>query len=359
MEEHKGQVLVNSEKQFVYRDSVNRGHVQLPRMMIHCINLTDTAKIVYGIISGFIYESGRSAFPSVSRIAMSSNCTNKTAIKYINELVEKGFIVKERSGNRRTNNYYMIDADKVKHLHVSEMFHRAVNEVYNEIEVCLYDNVRDALLTILEKIEEDGMEFRDIPVDAETQEHLKQALLKEIKKVGDIMFKTPNRGKKIPDSAAPTPVAETPLGDPAKKAGESVKGITKKSLPDELEKWKQGNFVQHFYKKYLDSTGKHHDDARSKHGGMVGVVLRKCDGDKVLLKKLIDTFFEIGYDNPTLENFCTSGRKAEIELYIEKGKKPYYLTAQEKKAKVEQAEQVNQGMSAEAFLNRIRQGGSK
>ncbi|KAF4325988.1 hypothetical protein G195_000008 [Phytophthora kernoviae 00238/432] len=122
---------------------------------------------------------------------MACNCTKKTAIKYIDELCEKGFILKERNGNRKTNSYYLMDIDKIDHLHVSEMFWRTVNSVYKEVEVCLYEDVYECFIKMLEKLDKEGIIFREIPVDAETESHIRETLLSRVKKEGDDMFNPP------------------------------------------------------------------------------------------------------------------------------------------------------------------------
>lgn len=357
--DYKGQVIVSSEKQFVYHDSENRGHVQLPRMVVHCLKLSGTAKIAYGVISGYVFEHGRQAFPSVSRIAMACNCTKKTAIKYIDELVENGFILKERNGNRRTNTYYLVDVDKIPHLHVSEMFWRAINDVYKEVEVCLYEVVYDKFLEMLEKLEDEGVVFNEIPVDEETEAHIKETLLSRVKKDGDDMFNPPNRGKSKPETSDQPAVKErtkNALGGSLKKAGDILGGTSRYSLPDDVDKWKNDNFVQYFYEQFINTTGNTHEAARSKHRGMIGRIIKNADGNKELVKRRMDAFFQIGYDNQSLEWFCTSGRAAEIDLFLEKGKKPFYITAQEKQEKIETAVQQKSGMSADDFLKRIKGG---
>lgn len=350
MNDHKGRVVVSDEKQFIYHDSVNRGHVQLPQMVIKCRNLSDTAKIIYGVISGYVFEYGRSAFPSVSRIAMCSNCSKKTAIKYIDELVDKGFITKERHGNRRTNTYYFVDADKVAHLHVSEMFWRVFNDLYSEVDPKLYDAVYDGVMELSADMEREGKVFSDIPVNAETEKGIKDYLLSYISKESESMFKPPNRNKEKPDvDKVPTPSAALDIQPPVLSGGTGRFG-----MPEDVQKWKNDSFVQYFYEKHIDATDKTHEAARSKHRGMFGRVIANCGGDKLKVKRLVDAFFEIGYDIKSLEWFCTSGRMAELELYLTTGKKPYYIAAKDKKEAVESATQDSSGMSPEAFLNRIK-----
>ncbi|PZT53848.1 helix-turn-helix domain-containing protein [Paenibacillus silvae] len=359
MEQYKGQVIVSSEKQFVYRDSENRGHVQLPNMLVSCLELSDTSKIAYGVISKYVFENGREAFPAVSRIAMACNCTKKTAIKYIDELCEKGFILKERNGNRKTNSYYLMDIDKIEHLHVSEMFWRAVNSVYKEVEVCLYEDVYECFIKMLEKLDKEGVIFREIPVDAETESHIRKTLLSKVKMEGDDVLNPPNSGKAKPDIYDHPAIKEgmgTAQGDTVEKAGNLGGGRGRFSLPDDIERWKNDNFVQFFYEKFIDATGRTHESARSKHRGMIGRLLKNVDGNKIRIKLRMDAFFQIGYDNQSLEWFCTSGRAAEIDLFIEQGKKPFYIAAQVKKEMVETTLQTKSGMSAEDFLKRIKGG---
>ncbi|MWV43077.1 hypothetical protein GRF59_05490 [Paenibacillus sp. HJL G12] len=199
MDDYKGQLIINSEKRFVYHESVNRGHVQLPRMVINCLGLSSVAKIVYGIISGYIFEHGKTAFPSVARIAMGCNCTKKTTIKYIDELVEKGFIIKERNGKRRTNNYYLVDADKVQHLQVSEMFWGIITGVYRDIETSLYEDIYNGVIDILENISESNIDFKDIPVNPTTKAHVRNILINNLGKDDETRHKLQNREEVKPE----------------------------------------------------------------------------------------------------------------------------------------------------------------
>ncbi|MFF2912377.1 helix-turn-helix domain-containing protein [Paenibacillus sp. NPDC057934] len=358
MEAHKGQVVVSTEKQFVYQDSVNRGHVQLPRMVVHSLNLSGTAKIAYGVISGYVFEQGRSAFPSISRIAMACNCSKKTAIKYVDELVEKGFIQKERNGNGRTNTYYLVDIDKIPHLHVSEMFWRAVNKVNREIKTCLYENVYDCIMDLISKINYSGTKFRDISVNDKTELGLKETLLEMVNKDSEDTFKPQNYVSEEPNMLFPPQQSTTTsvllAGDP-KKVGDVLGGRSRYCLPDDVTKWKNDNFVQYFYEKFINATDKTHEVARNKHRGMVERILKNQGGDKTKVKHLIDSFFEMKYDPQSLEVFCTSGRIVEIELFIEKGKRPYYLVAKDKKIRVSEEKRENYGISAKEFLERIKQ----
>ncbi|ALA07276.1 hypothetical protein SECTIM467_152 [Brevibacillus phage SecTim467] len=344
MDDYKGQVKLSSEKQFVYHDSVNRGHVQLPRMIVHCLMLSATAKIAYGVISGYVFEHGKSAFPSMKRIARACGVTPKTATKYIDELVDKGFIIRERNGNGRTNTYYIVDADKIEHLHVSEMFWRVFNEVKKELEPKFYDDLDDKFDELLDCImRKEGIEFKRLPVNSEMEAGLQKRLLDDVKEGSRPMLNLPNRGKKLPDTI------ENVLGDDA------LNGKGKFLLPDDVDRWTNNHFVTYFYRRYLSLVGKPHEEARAKHRGMLGRVIRNLSDSKTKARQYIDTFFQMGYESPSIEIFSTTGRMTEIETYLSEGKKPYYLQAKEKKEMVETAEQENKGMSAEAFLKRIMQ----
>lgn len=347
-DKYNGSVRVSSEKKFVYQDSYNRGHVQLPRMVINCLKLSSNAKIAYGVISGHVFEHGKSAFPSIARIAMACNCSMKSAINYVNELVDKGFVEKERRGNRRTNDYFLVDMDKVSHLHVSEMFWRAVNEAYRSVDSCKYDQVYDALHELLDEFDKQGIDFHSIPVTEEKERELISYLINKLNKGGEEVFTPPNKNKK-------PPVTQAPAEKQGRSLGKELGGTHRHDLADNVEKWSNDKFVQYFYERYIDATGNTHVSARSKHRGIIGRYLKHTEGNKAKVKAYIDAFFQIGYDTPTLEWFGTSGRIGELDTFISTGKKPFYLTAKEKQAKVEQAEQINKGMSAEAFLKRIQQ----
>ncbi|GAS81976.1 helix-turn-helix domain-containing protein [Paenibacillus amylolyticus] len=357
---HKEPVILSKERECIYQDSGNRGHIQIPNMVISCLDLSDTSKIAYGVISKYVCENGREAFPAVSRIAMACNCTKKTAIKYIKELCDKKFILKDRNGNRKTNTYYLMSIDKIEHLHVSEMFWRAVNEVYKNVEACLYEEVYKSFMKMLEKIIAEEIVFREIPVNVETESYIRETLLKGIMKDDDGMFKSLNL-EKLKPKMYNEPIVKEIKGNHTNgtiKHGDILMDSNRFVLPDDVEKWNMDNFVQYFYEQFISSTGSTHESARSKHRGMFRRIIDKTNDNKIMVKKRIQAFFQIGYDNQSVEWFCTSGRAVEIDLFITQGKKPFYISTKENKSTTETQLQIKSGMTADDFLKRIK-GGKK
>lgn len=355
MDDHKGQVIVSSEKQFVYHDSTNRGHVQLPRMLINCLKLSATAKIVYGVISGYVYEQGRKAFPSTSRIAMYAGISKKTAIKYIDELVDKGFILKKRHGNRRTNDYYLLDADKVNHLKVSEMFHSAFKTALQGTP----DSGTEGLFILMDEIlgSIEDLDFKEVPVDEKTEQALIATLVREAREDEDKgMFKPPNKSAPIPEAGVEN--SGKPLGGSVKKAGLAVSAGITRGQEEDVTLWKTDRFLDHFYGLFARATGRSHEVSKSKHRGMMARFVRNFEDDRPMAKKYIEAFFEIGYDNQSLEMFSTSGRMEELSIYLQTGKKPFYLDNNKKKkpSAAEVPEQSTSYMSPEDFLQRIKGG---
>ncbi|WP_053061559.1 helix-turn-helix domain-containing protein [Paenibacillus sp. VT-400] len=358
---HKEPVILSKERECIYQDSGNRGHIQIPNMVISCLDLSDTSKIAYGVISKYVCENGREAFPAVSRIAMACNCTKKTVIKYIKELCDKKFILKDRNGNRKTNTYYLMSIDKIEHLHVSEMFWRAVNEVYKNVEACLYEEVYNSFIKMLENIVAEGIVFREIPVNVETEGYIRETLLKGILKNADGMYKPLDLEKVKPKTFDQPMMKNTTdkfLNGTIKIHETILMDTNRFVLPDDVEKWNMDNFVQYFYEQFINATGRTHESTRSKHRGMFRRIVDKTNNDKILVKKRIQAFFQIGYDNQSLEWFCTSGRAVEIDLFITQGKRPFYIITKEKKSTTETQLQIKSGMTADDFLKRIK-GGKK
>lgn len=354
---YNGQVIVSNEEQFIYHNSENRGHVQLPRMLVNCLNLSGTAKIAYGVISGYVFEHGRQAFPSVSRIAMACNCSKKTAIKYIDELVNNGFIIKERNGNRKTNTYYIVDIDKIAHLHVSEMFWRAINYVYKEVETCHYEDVHSSLMNFLEKIEGEGIVFNEIPVSRETEEQIKESLLNRVKKNGYNVLEPLKFEVKSLETPTNLEVAVKLQNNRDSAAGTMSSFFSESNrykLPGNIVSWSNDHFVTYFYDKHIDLTGSTHESNRCKHRITMGRIVKNTGGNKEKVKRHIDAFFEMGYELLTIEWFCALGRTTEIDLFITTGKRPFEVTNHTQKEFVEPAFQEERGMSPDDFLRRIK-----
>jgi hypothetical protein len=126
--------------------------------------------------------------------------------------------------------------------------------------------------------------------------------------------------------------------------------------------WGIDDFRQHFYDLYFDATGTQHTNTVTVHRGTMTRILKQLDGDKFAMRKVIEAFFAIGYDNKTVEWFATSGRLAEIMTFIKEGNKPFYLdpnkrsaasTNKKKVQEMREAVQQDEGLDLEALKKRM------
>lgn len=92
----------------------------------------------------------------------------------------------------------------------------------------------------------------------------------------------------------------------------------------DIEKWSAKQFLDYFYDMFASKTGYTHPLNRQKHMGMVSR-LRKHYNDNELFKKLIDTYFTLGYDMLSVEHFIMSTRQTELLNYINTGTVPIYI----------------------------------
>lgn len=335
--------IISAEKQFLFRDSHNRGYVQIPRMIVSCLCLSEQAKMVYTAISLFVYEQGRSAFPSVHRMSTMCGMSAKSIVKYIKELEDKGFIEKVRRGNGMTNDYYIVDLHEVRALQVSEMVWKVFGNIVDESKENVWEQLDCAWKKYMKYASESGLDITSIEVSEETMELIKKDLL-AIMEGGEPemirVLKVANKTRTAGDSAAPTD-----------KGG--------RTFTDRHEsEWRLADFRRYFYQKYRERTGLSHVEVEKVHAGIMSRILKQLDDDKTMLKRYIDAFFEIGYDNPSLEVFGTSGRFAEIATYIKDGKKPFYVEvksrAGQSKAQNVTTEQQHRGIDEDEFIKRLK-----
>lgn len=346
------QILLSTEKQFIYRDSFNRGVVQVPRMVAKCIGLSLQAKGVYSFISTFVYEHGRSAFPSIHNIAVGCGIAASSAVRYINELVTKGFILRVRRGRGKTNDYYIVDADKVNLLWVSEMLWEVGYSIVSAKKERDWEQIYEALKYVEDQLEAANKKLSDLEVTKEMKEIIKAAIeiLVEGGEPEQMVF---IRSK--PNNVTPTAQASAP--QERKMFGDS-------SVPyydrDE-DTWSISNFIDHFYRRFILVTGQNPVGSLGMHQGIMKRCLKQMDGEsKHDLKKYIDTFFDMGYDIQTIEWFGINGRIGEIRTFLSDGTKPFYLTEKYKKgspqSEIKDAVQERQGLSLEE-LDKLLLGG--
>lgn len=343
------QALISAEKQFLFRDAYNRGYIQLPRMVAACLCLSEQAKMVYLAISLFIYEQGRTAFPSIHRMGTMCGMSAKSIIKYIKELEDKNFIEKVRRGNGLTNDYAIKDLHEVKALQVSEMIWKAMDSIVDESKDNVWEHLDSAWKKYLRYANEHKINLTSIECSDESMELIKQDL------------------QAIMEGREPSMIHVLKVAGKTRTAGTVTPQTDRegKSYKDRHEsEWRLVDFRNYFYEKYQEKTSMTHANVEKVHTGIMSRLLKQLDGDKTALKEYIDAFFEIGYDNPSMETFGTSGRFAEISLYLKEGKKPFYIgkkSATERKAQEAKAEQQYQGLDEDEFIERLkaRRGGKQ
>lgn len=339
MSKKEPQALISAEKQFLYRDSFNRGFIQLPRMTAACLCLSAQARTVYNAISMFIYEHGRSAFPSIHRIATTCDMSAKSVIKYIKELEDKGFIKKVRRGSRMTNDYYVMDVHEVQSLRISEMIWKVLDGIARDMGEHSWEQIDGAWKKLQSYAKETKTNLTSLECNEEVSNRLRDELM-NIMKGGN-----------------PTLVHVLRVSNKTKTAGVDKAPINRegKTYKDRHEsEWKTDNFKNYFYEKYRELTGMSHPEVETVHRTIIKRALKQLDGDKFELRKHIDAFFEIGYDNLSLEQFGTSGRMAEIALYMREGKKPFYVGRKTKQQEASKAEQQYLGADEDELLERLK-----
>jgi biotin operon repressor len=309
-------LLLSSEKQFLLRDAYNRGFTQLPRMVGDCIDLSDGALRLYNAIMGYIFEHGRSAFPSLETLGLKCGCHKRRVIERLKELTDKGFIVKVRRGAMKTNDYYLVDLDKVPHLRVSEMFHHA----RSKFDSSSGDKL-SATLEIIDHFKKQGIKFNDIEVSSGMEKKLEQLYAERL------------GGKDM------NPYAKKPKSIPVAVADGDTVNIAEKDHWSSMDvsAWKKKHFLSYFlhrYEKATDTTFSIAPSNRKAHGMMANCI-KRVDADAAKLKAHIDAFFDIGYDIPSLEFFAGTGRVPELDAFITKGVRPYYLVQKQKAAATE------------------------
>ncbi|MRC04100.1 helix-turn-helix domain-containing protein [Bacillus thuringiensis serovar andalousiensis] len=183
--------MPNSKKrEFIYNSSYNKGHISTPSMVAHCIGLSTHAKLVYSNILNYIYKKGEFAFPSIYRLSISCSCSINTIIRYINELVEKGFIKKEVPGRGKSNRYYIIECDKIPLLKVSEMMWEVIDTLAKKYG---WKDIMKCKNSILSFLNQNKYSLHHMEIQQNTINHLNALFLHVLeKKELDIEILTSN-----------------------------------------------------------------------------------------------------------------------------------------------------------------------
>lgn len=356
---------VSDEKQFLYRDSFNKGHIQTPSMFENCLGLSNDAKTVYSNILNHVYGKGNYAFPSTYKLAISCSCSVNSVVAYINELVDKGFIDKETRGRGRSNHYHIRDIHVVPLLRVSEMFWKCMSMLTH---IYGWRKLHPAKEKILKFMDKSGYLLQDMETDENAMKQLIE-LLKHVLKGGTLEVGLLPRNMKFQKPITikqPTQieenVVEKKIKQEAIKPKYSVSVRTKKKHWRLIKvfEWDVEQFKEYYYDKYLDKTGQPHPRNIKKHTGILRRILRNVEEKNELLRVYIDNVFEIGYDNVTLD-YLSTNRLGEVQTFILNGKKPFYLTKNEsKKQEVESVlVQSKETLSSDEMLRKMLGGDKK
>lgn len=110
-------------KKSIYRE----GYGIVAKVVMRDKTLSPEAKAIYSYICSFA-GSGSTAFPGADLMMSELNMGDKRFYKFRKELVDKGYItiLKQRKGNRREKNIYLINSEPVEH----SQFERVQNESF-------------------------------------------------------------------------------------------------------------------------------------------------------------------------------------------------------------------------------------
>lgn len=322
-------IVLSEEKQFMYHDSFNKGHIQTPSMIENCIGLSNHAKTVYSNILNHVFEKGHYAFPSTYKLAISSGCSVNSVINYVNELVECGLLYKESRGRGKSNHYHLKDVHEVPLLRVSEMFWRCMSKLTIAYG---WKKILPGKDKILKFMSDNDYRLQDMETDEGTQAQLME-LLKHTLKGGKLEVGLLPKNMKFqkPSTVAPTPtVAEATKDVVTEQRTVSLGVKTNHWSQMPSDEWGAEQFKEYYYDKYLDHTGQPHPRNIKRHTGQLRRIIKTMEGKHELLRGYIDNIFLIGYDNVTLDQL-SAHRIGELQSYILSGKKPFYLEKKEPK----------------------------
>lgn len=327
-------VKVSDEKQFMYRDSFNKGHIQTPSMVENCIGLSNHAKTIYSNILNHIFEKGHYAFPSTYKLAISSSCSVNSVVAYVSELVDKGLIDKESRGRGRSNHYHVRDVHEVPLLLVSEMFWKCMSKLTH---VYGWKKILPAKDKILKFMEEYGYRLQDMETDDQATKQLTE-LLKHALKGGNLdvgLLPRNMKFQKPTQNTVTTPAQGIEVKPQVKQSVKPQRSVTVGLKTNhwglmDVSEWSVEQFKEFYYDTYLDKTGQPHPRNIKKHTGIMRRVVKSMEGKNELLKGYITSLFDIGYDNVTLDHL-SANRLGEVQTFTLKGKKPFYLEKKEPK----------------------------
>lgn len=126
-----GYIVLPPDNYFIFNAAHHKGTVSIPNPIIACNDLSAEAKLIYILLLMYA-QSGRTMFPSIYALAILANISPNSVTKYINELIAKGFIRKEKMNGGKCNYYYLNEIHKIKSVIDSEKFWKVLDEKAKE-----------------------------------------------------------------------------------------------------------------------------------------------------------------------------------------------------------------------------------
>jgi len=348
----------NNENEFLFGYGVTFGYFIVQKKVHDCIFLSSEAKMLYYTILRFTYEGQKECFPSQGLLCYLLGWTKKTLIKYLNELIELGFIEIELNSQTQTYIYKIKELQHVKVIKHSELIHSIRPDSGKKIlsfierlkeykESELFKKVNEAEDPFIYYDEVYNFFYCPEPEDKpeiESEYFQNPDLLKEVTEVAseDRMEKIENAGveenkiiskyksqaKQIATKINYSEIETTNLD----KSVESVKKVISKNYEDKpIEKWNTRDFCKYFADKYSE---KMKSDLRVNFGQFLGqmktLMIKIKDNEK--LKKMIDVFMESDvFEVKSFSSFISEKVQSILDYYMVNGVFPGWVLATHEK----------------------------
>ncbi len=330
--------LCNKETDFIHCYGVNTGSKPAVTKLLRCLFLSKEAKATYQTLYSYAYGNKKDCFPSVSRLSLNLDCDPKSVRKYLDELVDLGFLRKECRGVTSTNAYYFEELQNIAALRHSEIVYtfapkdsRAIVEFKSLLkeykETLLFDKIQQSEYPedFMSEIEEwfGGTDKENTCEDSVREENTCEDSIRE---EGIRETKQPSRTssfqkrmrlvKQVPEYDEMADINK--VKRPRKKARYSYK-------EKEVKEWNCKNFLQYYNDIYEQHFGYRYGGGQAEEAMLKGLIYSKQNNEHI--KKQIDIFLQSSgvFDVLSIQNFVFSKNQALLDTYIRTGSFPQYV----------------------------------
>jgi hypothetical protein len=289
-------------------------------------------------------------FPGIRTLALFTGVSKRGAVNLLRELIDTGFITKTRRGGQ-TNEYELIQFYKVKHVQTSEMLHGVFDDVRRVFDSIEYDYLTGRFEIFLSEIKKSGKAFSDLEPNEETREAVLTYLINAVRQEK----MNPQKRASSADGEGTAPALKTVL----------PKIIRKNRTDKTVEKWNRTDFTDFFYRQFLIKYDRPHAYVQYEHPKRIGRMIDHANRGghgQDRIKLLIEKFFELPFNNHTLEFFASAQMYEMLTNYIDNRVIPTLLqphqpsTQAAMKEGAKSAQQDFQGVAFEDMLRRITGG---